>query len=801
MLRLFTLFLVLGVSPFAFAQKGTLQGVVTDADLQEEMIGVNVSVKGTTQGTVTDIDGKYQLKLDPGTYTIVYSYISYEKQEKKITITANQTLTQDIVMGEEVSVLDLTVVTGSKFEKKLGEETVSLDVIRPQVLESQNITSADDALKRSSGVSVVDGQANIRGGSGWSYGAGSRVLLLQDDIPILQADAGFPSWKGVPVENIGQIEVIKGAASALYGSSAMNGIINLRTAYPTNEPYTKFSAWVKVYDNPPGETDLDGNYYSSKSKQWWKMDYAVVGSDTLDLTGQSRPIETGFSFSHRQKLGAKKKYDFVVGAFYANNTGIQFENSEKRGRINMMNRYRINEKLAVGVNMTLQTSNSGNFFLWNGAFGVNKYLPNGLTGRGTQTRGVKLNIDPFLTYQDDKGNKHKVQSRYYDVQNYNTNNQSNFSKLYYGEYQYQKNISKTHTVITTGIAGSYNKVSAVLYGDKKYTGYNVAPYVQLDQKFWNKLNVTLGGRVETFKISETATETKPVFRAGVNYQAAEYTFIRASAGQGYRFPTVAEKFIATKLSDALGIIGNDNLKSETGFSAELGVKQGIKIGGFTAFWDVAGFYNTYQDMMEFGAADPLDAAAAGVTMAFQSRNIGDTKIWGVETTLMGEGKFVGFPTFASIGYTYINPKFKEFDADFDITGSYSNYNILKYRYRHTFTGSWDVDFKGVELGVTAIYMSAFENFDALFGSPLLPGIDSEKYLTSRLKKGKTLEDYQNGPGALKGNFLLHARIAYKFNSQVKLSFNVDNILNKEYSLRPGLTEGWRNYGVRLDFTL
>ncbi|MCO5249023.1 MAG: TonB-dependent receptor [Chitinophagales bacterium] len=801
MLRILTVFLTLSFSFTALAQTGTLKGKVTDTDMHEEMIGVNVSVKGTTQGTVTDIDGNYQLKLDPGVYTITYSYLSYQTQEKKISIKTGQTLVQDIVMGEEVSVLDMTVVTGSKFEKKLGEETVSLDVIKPQALESQNITSADDALKRSSGVSVVDGQANIRGGSGWSYGAGSRVLLLQDDIPILQADAGFPSWKGVPVENIGQIEIIKGAASALYGSSAMNGIINLRTAYPTNEPYTKFSAWVKVYDNPPSETDMDGNFYSGKSKEWWKYDNIIVGGDTLDMTGQSRPIETGFSFSHRQKLGAKKKYDFVVGAFYTNNTGIQFENSEKRGRINMMNRYRVNDKLAVGVNMTLQTSNSGNFFLWNGAFGVNKYLPNGLTGRGTQSRGMKLNVDPFLTYQDDKGNKHKVQGRFYDVQNFNTNNQSNFSELYYGEYQYQKNISKTNTVITTGIAGSYNQVSAVLYGDKKYTGYNVAPYVQLDQKFWNKLNVTLGGRVEIFKISETATETKPVFRAGVNYQPAEYTFLRASVGQGYRFPTVAEKFIATKLSDALGIIGNNNLKSETGLSAELGIKQGIKLGGFTAFWDVAGFYNAYQNMMEFGAANPLDAQAAGVTMAFQSRNIGDTRILGVETTLMGEGKFLGFPTTASIGYTFIDPKFKEFDPDFDVTGSYVSYNVLKYRYRHTFTGSWDVDLKGVELGVTAIYMSAFENFDALFGSSLLPGIDTELYLESRLKKGKTLDDYKNGPGALKGNFLLHGRIAYKFNDQVKVSFNVDNILNKEYSLRPGLTEGWRNYGVRLDFTL
>ena len=72
-----------------------------------------------------------------------------------------------------------------------------------------------DALNKTSGVTVVDGQPNIRGGSGWSYGAGSRVLLLLDDLPILQTDAGFPAWSTLPTENIGQIEIIKGAASAI----------------------------------------------------------------------------------------------------------------------------------------------------------------------------------------------------------------------------------------------------------------------------------------------------------------------------------------------------------------------------------------------------------------------------------------------------------------------------------------------------------------------------------------------------------------------------------------------------------
>ena len=64
----------------------------------------------------------------------------------------------------------------------------------------------------------MDGQANIRGGSGYSYGAGSRVMLLMDDLPILTGDVNEVKWNYLPVEIIGQVEVIKGASSALYGS-------------------------------------------------------------------------------------------------------------------------------------------------------------------------------------------------------------------------------------------------------------------------------------------------------------------------------------------------------------------------------------------------------------------------------------------------------------------------------------------------------------------------------------------------------------------------------------------------------
>lgn len=83
-----------------------------------------------------------------------------------------------------------------------------------------------------------------------------------------------------------------------------------------------------------------------------------------------------------------------------------------------------------------------------------------------------------------------------------------------------------------------------------------------------------------------------------NYQLADYSFIRASAGQGYRNPSINEKYLRKDIG-GVGIYPNLGIKPEKGYNAELGFKQGYKIGNFQGFVDVAGFYTEYRDMVEF----------------------------------------------------------------------------------------------------------------------------------------------------------------------------------------------------------
>ena len=132
------------------------------------------------------------------------------------------------------------VVSASKFEQKIEEVTVSMDVIDSKLIESKNCIILSDLIRNLPSVQLIDGQLNIRSGSGWSYGTGSRVLVMVDDMPILSADQGEVDFNLIPMETIDKIEIIKGASSALYGSSALNGVVNIKTKSPSYNPQLLF---------------------------------------------------------------------------------------------------------------------------------------------------------------------------------------------------------------------------------------------------------------------------------------------------------------------------------------------------------------------------------------------------------------------------------------------------------------------------------------------------------------------------------------------------------------------------------
>jgi outer membrane receptor protein involved in Fe transport len=773
----------------ANSQNAHIQGKITDAQNGESLTGATIKVAGS--GAASDLDGNYSLSIAPGKYEISFSMVGYEAKTTIISLNAGETRELNIKLEDGSNLLQTATVTAGRFEKPLGEVTVSLDVLQPKLIESTNTTSVDEVLVKIPGLNIIDGQASIRGGAGFSYGAGTRVLVLVDDMPALQPDAGLPNWDDYPVENIAQIEVLKGAASALYGSSAMNGIINIRTGFAKDKPETDVSFFAKTWGNPKDE-----------DKKWW-------GNDTSSLT---QPAESGFSLCHRRKFN---KLDMVVGVYGLYRDSYNRDTYSRYGRVTPNFRYRVNDRLTLGLNTNFNVGRSGSFFIW-GNDSTLAYQ----SGEGSQsfTKGrLRFTIDPSLQYFDKSGNRHKILSRYFYIHNNNSGNQSNDSRLYYGEYQFQRNMERIGLVTTAGLVGTYNTVDALLYSDASFRSRNLAAYLQLDYKVFDRLNISAGLRYEhnvqhspdTVWISRPTNEFgiipngkveegKPVFRIGANYRAAAATYFRASWGQGYRYPTIAEKFVNTNFGVSNSVVPNPTLFSETGWTAELGLKQGFKLGDWKGFVDVTGFVSEYQDMMEFVLNNLVPLSGGGLGARFRSENSGDTRVTGYEISLLGQGELGGGTLSLLTGFTSINPTYKVFNKDsFDLRyGSSDSTNVLKYRFNQTLKFDAEYSIKRFSVGVSVQYYSFMKAIDELFegkvnGFLLPPAFQPKEFAAVR----KFREEHRNG------STIVDLRAAYSFNKRFKVSALCGNLFNIEYAIRPALLDAPRNYTLRFDYKI
>jgi iron complex outermembrane receptor protein len=349
-IRIFCYFLIVFISFTTFSQNGKVVGKVRD-DRGEAIIGASIILKkDVTIGAVSDESGNYMLELPVGQNILMCRYSGMTPDTLIIIVFENQTVSLDIVLSpvfQEIQVIEVKV---GKFDKPIEDQTVSLHVIKPSLIENKNTRSIETALDQTPGLNILDGEPQIRGGSGFTFGVGSKVAVLVDDMPMLSGDAGRPEWGFIPVENIHQVEVVKGAASVLSGSSALSGSINIRTAYPTSKHLTK----INVYSGAYSQT-------SEANSTWWQNYPGIHGMNFL----HSRIIKNNLDFVIGGNINYDHGYigppitDSIVATFFPD-TLTNFTEKEmisKRARLNFNIRYR--SKKIKGLNYGL----NGNFML------------------------------------------------------------------------------------------------------------------------------------------------------------------------------------------------------------------------------------------------------------------------------------------------------------------------------------------------------------------------------------------------------------------------------------------------------
>jgi iron complex outermembrane receptor protein len=782
------------------AQMCVVQGKVMDEQTNEPLPFVNIGIKGLPTGTFSDNNGLYQLELNSKEVVLIISCVGYEKQEKSLNVDGRKKFLLDILMTPISQELSTFVVSGSKYEQKVENSIATIEVLKSQSILASNPSSIDKAIDKIPGITIVNNEPQIRGGSGFSSGLGSRVMIMVDDIPILRGDAGRPDWGFLPVDDVEQIEVVKGASSVVYGSSAITGAINIRTAYPKDIPETKINSFIGAYSKP------DRSY----ATPWSGMNPLIFGLSLTHLQKMDN-FDLGFGvnlYSDQGYIGGTPEKVFDALPDSAFNRGA----FTKRGKVYFNTRVRNKkiEGLTYGINGNFMYNENAETYFWYDA-DTNQYRA--YPGALSHFKQFTFFVDPYVKYFNSKGNSHSLRNRIYYGNTDANNNQSNRYLTVYNDYQHTQRFKEVKELvmvvgITNTYSHSYGKVfSGILDSlgttaanqNGEYSSENLAVYAQLEKKFWDRLSLLVGGRWEYYQIAGSI-ESKPIFRGGLNMRVGKSTFFRTSVGQGYRAPSIGERYITTN-SGGFGFYPNPDLKSETCLSYEVGAKQLFRVGKFLGMADISGFLENYKNYIEFNFGFWGNSPIPTQNMGFKFLNTGPAKIYGIDATLGGEGRIVrNLEMSLLLGYTYSVPmamhpdevyySFKETSSGlirnytYAKTSSDTSGNILKYRIQSLFKSDLQLTYrKRFAIGFSGKYYGYMKNIDVF-----LYQLDQPKAMHSGIKKYRE----QNKDG----NFIVDVRVSYSIRD-FKFSLMVNNFFNTEYSLRPITIEAPRTTSLQV----
>jgi len=770
---------------------GHFKGSILADDNNEPLIGANVKVqKNPSLGIASDINGNFNLKIPPGKYTFVVTYTGMLTDTISLEFASGQIIERIIRMKIYTSELSGVEIKVGRFDKQIEELTVSMEIIRPEQIVSKNTSEIEQILNLTPGLNILDGEPQIRGGSGFTFGVGSKVGVFIDDMPVLSGDANRPYWEFIPVENIKQIEVVKGASSVLSGSSSLSGAIYIRMATPKLKPMTKFRAYTGFYSAP-----------KLSYMNWWK----------------NAPLIGGINFMHSR---IKNNTDIVIGGLIRYDHGFEGppvtltmvvdsitnfsepQMAEKRIGLyfNIRHRNKKYDGFNYGINGNFMYDKTKMMLAWlDDSAGFYRAYPGAVI---LQDHAI-FYLDPFVNYYSNLGFRHSFKARVMVNDNQMTNNQSVSNTVIFTDYNYRREYPNLNGFkFISGFSTQYTMSEALMYsasGTANNKLFNFSGYAEFEHDFFKILNLVAGFRIEYFSLNNLHIDTKSIFRAGASLKLMQETYIRMSIGQGYRYPTIAERFIKINLG-TFGVFDNPDIVPESSVNAEIGIKQGFKFLNYFGYLDVAVFQQDYQNTIEylFGFWDSTYTFAIG---GFKFLNTGKSRIIGIDLSMTGKAQIGDHIIMNSVfGYNYIIPKSLEpdliFANDYNPTGNteftYRNTsvdpskNILKYRFLHTLKADIEFVVKGFSPGFSLKYYSKIENLDKAIE-------DFERATTAA---GGSIQpiiymDYFNNQN--NGNWILDLRLSYSVNKRHNISLIANNVTNKWYSLRPLKAEAMRSF--------
>lgn len=561
----------------------------------------NVVIKGTTIGTVTDETGHYHLvHLPIGQATIVVSLIGYKPQEKIVITEANKTLEVKFELEEDALNLGEVVVSADRSTQKRTEAPIIVNTLSPKLFATTQSLTLSEGLNFSPGLRLENNcqncgftQVRMNG----MEGPYSQILI--NSRPIFSGLAGVYGLELIPTNMIEKVEVVRGGGSALFGSNAIAGTINIILKDPTTNTYEVGSHYALTGIDRKNETktasDLSVNFNTSLISSDHKTGVSLYGftrerkmfdanNDGFSEIAPMSNLTIGTRFFHRFGYRSKLTIDF-------------FTIKEERNGGNKQD-YPLHERdVAEAVKHDLKTV----ALTWDQYFRDYDLL-------SIYASGQFLNRDSYYGANQSLSD--------YGNSNDKTYNVGTQYKAHFGKSSIIMGLENTGGFLTDKKLGYPDYDHAVIVDDSivsvphtsnttiaEQSSVTTGVFAQYELK-WKKATVALGGRYDHYEIkdlvkTEIDSKTGNVFspRISIMYEIVKELQARVSYSQGYRAPQIFDEDLHIETSGSRQVINiNDpNLKQETSHSVMASLDFNKLMGKLFTGFLVEGFYTRLEN--------------------------------------------------------------------------------------------------------------------------------------------------------------------------------------------------------------
>lgn len=609
-----------------------ITGTVTDRQSDSGVDGAVVLLRGTLLHSRTTERGRFRLGgVPPGTYTLTVLALGYSPDSLR-DLTVAEGETRDVALALALAPVGLTdvVVTAIRAPERGEESGASVSVLSRQGLTRRNVSTLDQALVYEPGVTVNAGQIDIRGSTGLARGVGSRVLLMLDGHPILSGDGGEVDFESLPLLDVDRVEVVRGAYSALYGSNALGGVVNVLTTAIDSTPVTTARLHFGTWQQP--------DRYRFTNHRLDERGFGLQRSQPLGSVGArlflGREVSDGFrqddahdAWLARGKLaspaGSAHPWD-VYGVWAREDLGEFFtwrsENQPFEVDSTTRNDHEIDYKLLTGASFTPVV--------------------------GTTTL---LRVSPYITYNS-------VQN---DFPNDTISGRNNHRavrlggtadlalRLRSGSHAVDLGTDFAHTVVTSNFLGSHHINDDAVFAQD---------VVRLSDRW----GASLGARLDYHQATGGRPVWSPSPKVGLTFRPGSRLSTRMSVAHGFRSPSAIEQFVNTT-QFGIRVIPNPDLESERVWSTEAGVTSTLLRG---LRMDAAAFQSEYRDLI---APCPVNFST------YTFCNLNRARVRGLDVSV----KTGWAEDLLSLEGTYLLLDSKDLDTELP----------LPYRSRHNITGT------------------------------------------------------------------------------------------------------------------